>query len=102
MNDEDADLEFRKIVDTFIHLANDHADKTARETVGMALLYAAARYNAFVVASHASDLEKFEADRKRAFDFFLEQYKTMLGENLDDHRRFYDSNIKYAHLMKKQ
>jgi isopenicillin N synthase-like dioxygenase len=100
MNDEDADKEFRTLVDSFIHLANGHADKTAHENVGMALLYAAARYNAFVVASHAPDLEKFEADRKTAFEFFQNQYKTMLKENLDDHRKFYDADIKYAHLMK--
>lgn len=102
MSDEDLDKEFRRMADAFIDLANQHVNDDNREIVSMALLYAAARFNSFVVASHAPDLKKYDADRDKAFEFFLEKYKDMLQENLDDYRKIYDESMKYAHLMKKQ
>lgn len=96
----DRDDEFRRIADALISVANQEMESIDRETVGMAFLYAASRFNAFVVASHADDLAKFDADRQKALDFFIGQYSTMLGENLDDHRKFFDDSLKYAHLMK--
>lgn len=100
MSDEDLDKEFRMMADSFIDLANKHADSAEREIVSMALLYAAARFNSFVVASHAQDLKKYDADREKAFEFFLSKYKEMLNENLDDYRRLYDESLKYEHLRK--
>lgn len=102
MSDEDLDKEFRQMADGFIDLANKHARSDNREIVSMALLYAAARFNAFVVASHAPDLAKYDSDRTKAFEFFLGKYREMLNENLDDYRDMYDESMKYAHLMKKQ
>lgn len=102
MSDEDIDKEFRKMADSFIDLANQHANADNREVVSMALLYAAARFNSFVVAAHAPDLKKFDADRRKALEFFLGKYKEMLDENLDDYRKMYDESVKYAHLMKNQ
>jgi hypothetical protein len=102
MSDEDLDKEFRRMADSFIDLANEHVNADDREIVSMALLYAAARFNAFVVASHAPDLSKYDADRDQAFEFFLGKYKEMLNENLDDYRKIYDESMKYVHLMKKQ
>lgn len=100
MSDEDVDKQFRSMADAFIHLANKHSETAERENVSMALLYAAARFSSFVVASHASDLQKYEADREAAVGFFSGEYKRMLNENLDDYKKTYDESIKYAHLMK--
>lgn len=101
MSDEDLDIEFRRLADSFIDLANQHVGPDNREIVSMALLYAAARFNSFVVASHAADLRKYDSDRSRAFEFFLDKYREMLNENLDDYRRQYDTGLKYAEFMKK-
>ena len=102
MSDEDLDREFRRMADAFIDLANQQASPDNREIVSMALLYAAARFNSFVVASHAPDLKKYDADRDKACQFFLAKYKDMLNENLDDYRKLYDESMKYEHLVKKQ
>jgi hypothetical protein len=102
MSKTDIDREFRKIVDSFIHLANQHIDIHQREHVGLALLYAAARFNSFVVASRATELDAFDSDRAAAFEFFLREYQRMLNENLDDYRKVYEGNGKYAHLMTNQ
>jgi len=99
VSDDENDKEFRKIIDSFIHLANQYIDTVPRENVGMALLYAAARFNSFVIASHAQDVGKFDADRPAAFDFFTSEYQRMLNENLDDYRKAYERG-KYADFMK--
>jgi hypothetical protein len=86
---EEIDREFRQVVDRFIALANEQIDTVKREHVSMAMLYAAARFNSFIVASHAPDVEKFRADKSKAFEFFCTEYHRMLTENLDDYERIY-------------
>lgn len=91
MNDDEAtEREFRRVADTFIDRANEHLNTVPKENVGMSLLFAAARFNAFVVATHSKSAEKYEADRAKAVEFFTEQYLRMLEENLDDYRRIYE------------
>jgi hypothetical protein len=87
---EEIDREFRQVVDRFIHLANEQIETVQREHVSLALLYAAARFNSFIVSTHAPGKEKFRADRKAAFRFFTGEYHRMLEENLDDYERVYD------------
>jgi hypothetical protein len=89
MSDEATEREFRRVADTFIDLANEHITSIQKENVGMALLFAAARFNAFVVASHSPTLDKYENDREKAIEFFSSSYLDMLKENLEDYRRAY-------------
>lgn len=86
---EEIDREFRQVVDRFIGLANEQIESVKKEHVSMAMLYAAARFNSFIVASHAPDVEKFRADKNKAFEFFCSEYHRMLTENLDDYERVY-------------
>ena len=55
LSDEEVNLQFREIADAFIDLANDQSNAFNRENVSLTLLYAAARFNAFIVAGHADD-----------------------------------------------
>lgn len=98
MSETDIDQEFRKTVDTFISLANEHIENSEKETVSMALLYAAARFNSFVVASHCTSAEHLQADRPKAMEFFAKQYQNMLGENLDDYANTFADQGKYGFL----
>ena len=99
LSDEELDEIYRKMVDLFIDRANEFAESNSQENVGLALLYAAARYNAHVVSQHAPTLEDFEKDLPGAREFFTAQYQRMLDENLDDYKSVY---TKYANFMKKQ
>lgn len=102
MSDADVDLQFKAIADQFIDLANQQVKNAHAENVGMALLYAASRFNAYVVASNAENLEKYESDVKTASDFFQGKYQEMLRENLDDYKKAYEPALKYSHLMDKK
>jgi hypothetical protein len=88
---EEIDREFRQVVDRFIHLANEQIETVQREHVSLALLYAAARFNSFIVSTHAPSREKFEQDRPAAFKFFTAEYHRMLEENLDDYQRVHET-----------
>ena len=99
LNDEELDEIYRRMVDMFIDRANEFAESESQENVGMALLYAASRFNAFVVSQHANTLEDYERDIPKAREFFRAQYQQMLDENIEDYKQVY---TKYAHLIKKQ
>lgn len=90
MTDEATEREFRRVADIFIDLANEQIASAPKENVGMALLFAASRFNAFVVASHCKTLDRYESDREKAVEFFSKEYLRMLQENLEDYRRAFE------------
>ena len=99
LSDEELDEIYRAMVDSFIDRANELAEHNSVENVGMALLYAAARYNAHVVSQHAEDEQAYEKELPRAREFFTGQYQRMLDENLEDYKSIYG---KYSNFMPRQ
>jgi hypothetical protein len=99
INDDELDVAYRGMVDLFIDRANELAEDNSPENVGMALLFAASRFNAYVISQHAQTLEDYERDLPKAHEFFLAQYQQMLDENLEDYKQVYS---KYAQFLKKQ
>ena len=89
MTDEELDAHFRQLVDLFIDRGNELAKESNPENVSLALLHAASRYNAFVVASHAETLSQYEHDIEGARDYFKSQYSQMLDQNLEDYKQVY-------------
>ena len=88
-HDTKPDEEFWNLADSFIDLANEHCDTVRRSKVSATLLYAAARFNAFIVAAGTKTKGEFQNDKESAIAYFLERYQKMLRENLDDHERTY-------------
>jgi len=99
ISDDELDVAYRGTVDLFIDRANELAEDNSPENVGMALLFAASRFNAYVISQHAQTLEDYEQDLPKAREFFLAQYQQMLDENLEDYKQVYS---KYAQFLKKQ
>lgn len=97
IDDEELDIQYRAMIDSFIDQANTLAESNSAENVGMALLFAASRFNAFVVSQHAESLVNYEKDLGKARSFFSAQYLEMLDENLDDYKKIYD---KYRQFVK--
>jgi len=62
ISEEEVDALYRNMIDAFIDHANELAEQNSPENVGMALLFAASRFNAFVVSQHAENI----GDRKRS------------------------------------
>lgn len=93
MSNEQADIEFRKRADAIIHLANEQRLTTPNEKVSSSLLYAAARFNAYLVASMSEDVEEMKTDKEEALKYFSAQYERMFVENIDDYIENYEEYI---------
>jgi hypothetical protein len=91
---QNMDKDFFKRTDAFIQVANGLCKENETGKVSASMLYAAARFNAFIVASSAKD--KAEADRNKveAIDYFTDQYRAMLLANMDDYINKYDEYMK--------
>lgn len=101
LSDEELDAQLREVADKFIDLANKQAQRFHKENVSQGMMYGTARFNAFVVASHADDVLAYDEDRDRAIEYFVGQYREMLISNLDDYRGSFE-DLKYAHLISRR
>lgn len=69
---------FHEVADEFINLANDLGDDWAQPLLSAAIMYAAARYNAFNFQS----VDGSEMNREEAIQYYMDQYGKMLRENI--------------------
>ena len=77
---DDVPEEFYDLVDEFVDLANALGETWPSSRVSSAILFAAARYNAFNFYALEADPE---SNREGAVEYFCEQYRRMLLSNLD-------------------
>ncbi len=83
---KDADAAFYNRADAHVHLSNDQlADEPGRGKVSASMLFAAARFNAWVSACGFSSSEEMTNAKAETLEYFVEQYRLMLNENLDDY-----------------
>ncbi len=93
-NESDPNAEqFWKLADSFINLANQQYQEESDGKVGYAMLYAAARFNAFIVASTAGDKGALAEEKQPATEYFTEQYRKMFAENIDDYEANFENYI---------
>ena len=69
------------MADKFIDLANEFTKNEPKERVGAAIMFAAARYNAFEAFSKSSNLAR---DKDDAVNWYTREYKRMFEANMDD------------------
>ncbi len=79
MEQSDVPKEFFDAVDEFINLANSLSRKWPTSRISSAIMYAAARYNAFNFYTLEPNPER---NARKATKFLCKQYKAMLLENL--------------------
>jgi hypothetical protein len=75
------DPEFLDAADRFVRLANELNDRYPRDWVRAALMYAAARYNAFTWITREEDLRQ---TLDQAAAYYASQYDRMLRDNVDE------------------
>jgi LPS sulfotransferase NodH len=69
--------EFLDAADQFVQLANQMNEQYPRDWVRAAMMYAAARYNAFVWVTR-------EEQREQAAAYFASEYDKMLRDNVEE------------------
>ena len=80
------DEEFYSLADKFIDLGNNECDNKDPSFVASTMMFATARFSAFVVASQAQDKESYESELERAKEFFNGEFDRMLSQNLEDYK----------------
>ena len=83
MNQPEQD--FFKRADAHIFLANEQLTAANKGEVSASMLYGTARFNAWVSAGEFDSPEAMKAAKEQAINVFLEEYKKMLSEHLDDY-----------------
>ena len=87
---ETTDLAFRKRADQYIHVANQQVDEEEFEKVSASFIYASSRFASFVVAANSENADDMQNDRQQAIDYFTQQFRGMLVDNIDDHIHNFD------------
>ncbi len=90
MSDVLRDKPFYDMADAYIALANTQLNEAKPSRVSAAALFAASRFNAFVIAAAAGSKEQMVAEKEAAVAYFLDQYEKMLRENIDEHLARFD------------
>lgn len=87
-----ADEKFYERVDTLIALANGYVKAEVHPAfANNSFMFAASRFNAWVVAAGYENGEEMAKEKDDILNFFVNQYKLMLQENLDNYIENYES-----------
>ncbi len=87
----DLDPEFYQRADAHIHLSNEQTIKLEAGKVSASMMYATARFNAWLSArGFGSGKEMYDA-REATVDYFCEQYRAALEEHFDEYASNFDA-----------
>ena len=91
MSTEALDDAFWQRADEVINLANEQCEKAeSSDEVIASLLYASARFNAFLIPATAQSAADIQSGKDDAVAYFTEQYRQLLQDNLDDYIENFD------------
>jgi hypothetical protein len=93
MTNEDEKV-FWDLADSFIQQANNACEQADPGVVSAALLNAAARFNAFVVATSSVDRKEFIDEIDSSLNYLTGRYREILHDNLEDYRENYKVYIR--------
>ena len=93
MSDITRDKQFWDMADTFNQVANTHLSDSKPSRVSTCALFAAARFNAFVITEATENKAQLIAEKESAIAYFMAQYEAMLRENLEEHLSRYDQKM---------
>ncbi len=103
MANKNQDELLRKLADSFINVANEHAEIQDNNEVNTAFMYAASRFCAYVAAASARNLEDFQGKQKQGIDFFTAEFNRMLESNMKNYEKVFQQTetLRYEEFMKK-
>ncbi len=77
--------------DAHINLSNEQLTDTDRGKVSASMMYATARFNAWLSALGFENAEQMEQAKEETVKYFLTEYQKMLHDNLKDYIKNFDS-----------
>jgi hypothetical protein len=91
---DELDEAFFQRADAHIHLSNDQMEKADAGKVSASMMFATARFNAYISARGFESGEAMDAKRAETIDYFVGGYRQMLEAHLDEYVRNFDSYMK--------
>ena len=92
---QDTDDEFYIRADAHIHLSNDQiTEQIGRGKVSASMMYATARFNAWVSACGWHSSEEMLGAKGETIEYFVTEYRKMLEENIDDYIEHFETYMK--------
>jgi hypothetical protein len=91
---DELDEAFYQRADAHIHLSNDQLDSADAGKVSASMMFATARFNAFISAGGFQSGEAMAAKRAETIEYFVGGYRQMLEAHLDEYIRNFDSFMK--------
>ncbi len=88
------DDKFYKRADAHIHLANEEAEDVSHEAVNASMMFASARFCAFLSARGFKSGEAMAAKRDETITYFVDGFRQMLEGNLDAYIKNFDDYMK--------
>ena len=89
------DNEFYERADQHIKLSNNQITKDIPlGEIGGSMLYSTARFNAWMQAYTCESSVEMSIKKNEAIDYFVEEYRKMLIENLDEYIENFDEYMK--------
>lgn len=86
----ETDQDFYNRADAIIELANTHIADSSRGKASASLMYANSRFSAWVSACGCRDAAELAAAKQQAVDYFVEEFRLMMEENLTDYIENFD------------
>ena len=80
--------------DAHINLANEEAEEASHEAVNASMMFASARFSAFLSARGFKAGEAMAAKRDETVEYFVAGFRQMLEGNLDAYIRNFDAYLK--------
>lgn len=84
------DEKFFDRADEHIKLANQQLVYASMGKVSASMMYSVARFNAWVSSKSWNDGTEMKNAKEKTLNYFVEEYKKMLSENLEDYINNFD------------
>ena len=89
------DDEFYKRADEHIKLSNNQISKDIPlGEISASMMYSTARFNSWMNAYSINNRDEMRVQKKETIEYFIEEFRKMLNENLDDYIENFDAYMK--------
>jgi len=93
MSNTDEDKKFREMADAFIAVANKQCKNENPSMVNASFLYAAARFNIFIVATSSGSANEFALKKEDSINALMAEYKTMLEDHFENYKENFEDRM---------
>ncbi len=93
------DEQFLEATNKLIEIANEMGGKYGDHKMGVAFIYAAARYNAYIAAGSVTSADELADKRDKAVEYFTDRFRQLYDGNLADYIANFDEYMGAAAEM---